>query len=245
MTLPVDRRQFLRTAAALGRDSACSASSPLSRPKKRNSTPRSCGSTRTSSRWSGCSKKRPATACSKKSAAASRRAFLSRSAGRPVPGRRPQRRAAAERRVQVPRRAGRQLGPPGEPRRARTRSAGCRSSGPSTTSRRPRRRTSRNAAAGGCRRSRNRTCRRPARPRQAFIDAMEKWDAEAADVAIAGLVAHGRRRRSDGVALAVRTARLPLDRPQDHLRGQRPAHARRSSAGNNTPSRCCARWPTP
>ena len=61
--------------------------------------------------------------------------------------------AAAAARVQVPRGAGGELGAPGEPGRRRTPTAGCRSSGRSTTSRTRRPRTSRRRrladAAGG------------------------------------------------------------------------------------------------
>ena len=67
-----------------------------------------------------------------------------------------------------------------------TSSAGCRSSGRSTISSRRRLRTKKKAT-GRWRRSMRAACPPPHKARQAFIDAMDRWDEAAADAAVAGL----------------------------------------------------------
>ena len=156
-----------------------------------------------------------------------------RGAGRPAAGRRAQRRAAAERRVQVPRRAGGQLGPPGQPRLPRLRALAADLLGPRQLQGAPRPGTSRSATAGGCRRSRSRRVPPARKARQAFIEAMENWDAEAADVAVAGLARTAGADEVIELFWKYAAARLPLDRPQGDLRRQHAADARRSSAGSN------------
>ena len=126
--------------------------------------------------------------------------------------------------------------------RRRTPSAGCRCSGRSTTSSRPRRRTN-GEAGGACARRRGAGAARRAKAKAAFTDAMDDWDEEAADVAVAGSGPFGRGREvfelfaGTAPATSVTSATRPSTSPTHGGRFRR-------SAGS-TPSRCCGRWLTP
>ncbi len=63
--------------------------------------------------------------------------------------------------------------------------------------------------------------------RQAFVDAMDRWDEGAADGAIAGVARTAAREEIVEPPRAVRGARFPRHRPQGDLRRQQRADARR------------------
>ena len=75
------------------------------------------------------------------------------------------------------------------------------------------------------RRSTRRSCRPATRRSSVFVEAMDAWDEEGADAAVAVAGAQLRRHRGDRAVLALRGARLPRHRPQGDLRRQRLAHA--------------------
>ena len=155
---------------------------------------------RDSSRSSGCSRTRRASACSRRSPRGSARGLAYPRRARRAAARRRAEHPAAAGRVQVPRGAGGELGAPREPGVAGRATAGCRSSGRSTfkasqADRRARRRLDAGAGRRGRRAARHRA-------RQAFIAAMDDWDEAAADAAIAGLAADGRRATRSSSVLA-------------------------------------------
>ena len=197
----------------------------------------------TSSRWCGCSKRRRARSCWKKSPRASEGAQLSRTAGRAAAGRRAERPAAARGGLQVPRGAGRELGPPGQPVLARRASLAADLLGARLLQRRrrpqdvqegdwtmapvdeaavpPARQGPAGVHRGDGRLGRSGRRRRGRRPGP-----------------------HGRRERD---LRAVLSATAPATSARSATRRSTwpTACARSSASAGNTPSRCCGRWPTP
>ncbi len=84
----------------------------------------------------------------------------------------------------------------------------------------------------------------PARKaREAFLDAMERWDESAADAAVAGLA-----RTAGGnevYELFFRSAPATSARSATRRSTSPTASGRSSASAGSTPSRSCARWPTP
>ena len=72
---------------------------------------------------------------------------------------------------------------------------------------------------------RRRASARAAQAGDRFREAMDNWDEEAADRAIAGWAAHGRGQRDLRSFLALRGPRFPRHRPQGDLRRQLLSHA--------------------
>ena len=146
-------------------------------------------------------------------------------------------------RFQVPRRARHQLGPPRQSGRTGPGPLAAAVLGPGQFQGLP---GPQPGGEGGWKMPRVEEARLPpaTQARQRFIEAMDRWDEEGADQAIAALVRSGRRRRGHRVVLALSGAGLPRYRPQGHLRGQFLAHAYKPSAGV-MPSPSCGPWPGP
>ena len=241
-----DRRGFLKTAAGAGRRwawpiLAFSRSFRRSRPTRRRSIPKMVRSSARSSRWSACWRTPRATGCWKRWRRGCRRDWLSRSARRALAGRRAQHSAAA-RSASSSTRCWWSTRPtwPASPRPTTT--AGCRSSGRSTTSRASQaQNVTRGQLDDGAGRRVGRA-RARTRPR-----GLHRGDGQL------GRSGGRRRRRRAG----------PLGRPQEIYelffrygcatsatsatrRSTSPTAGGRSSASaGSTPSRCCARWPMP
>ena len=168
---------------------------------------------------------------------------LPRRAGGAAAGRRAERPAAAERRPQVPRGPGGQLGPPGQPRLARHRPLAADLLGARLLQELAGRRTSAKGswtmAAGG----RVGRARPPARPAQAFVEAMDGWDEAAADAAVAAWPARPGPTRSTSCSSA--TAPATSARSATRRSTSPTAGGRSSASAGSTPSRSCGRWPTP
>ena len=167
---------------------------------------------------------------------------LSRRARGAPAGRRAQRAAAAQRRPQVPRGPGGQLGPPGQPRARPTPTAGCRSSGRSTTSRARRPRTSARAT-GRWARWTSRPSRPPARPARR---SSRRWTAGTRRPPTRRSPAWPARpapTRSTSCSSA--TAPATSARSATRRSTWPTAGGRSSASAGSTPSRSCGRWPTP
>ena len=237
------RRRFLGlsaagTLAALG-DCGLLAHLPPVASAEAKVDPRACVCTPRSSRSSGCSKTRRASACSRRSARGSAAGTSYRECSPrccwPACGTSSRARSASS---STPcssstRRTSRAWPRP-------TRIAGCRSSGPGSVQELAgRRRARRRLDVGAGRRG-----RRPAadKARAAFIDAMEAGTSRRPTRRSPGSRARRAPARSSSSSPA--TARATSARSATRRSTSRTASARSTSSAGSTPSRCCARWRT-
>ena len=190
MTSP-DRREFLAASALSGGLARLPQRPPRGRGRRRQARPQP-RPPRLRHRTARAAARRDAARQAPRRGRQPRQegAGLPRRAGGAAARRRAEHPAAAERRLQVPRGAGRQLRAPGQRWPARTASAGCRSSGRSTTSRasQAQNHEGERLADEAGRRDEGAAAAQGARRRSPT--AMDNWDVEAADVAVAALARH-------------------------------------------------------